>query len=492
MCIRDSYITKSGTRVQVAEDIMDWTQRYVIPFVLKPKAERRKRDWWQSLPEYLEWARGEGIPPVIVLGWEAMRPHKAELVALGAHAVIYDEIQHGGRSSNRWDATTIPTDPTVRARIMAKVKETGGFTFKGSNGPVAMMPLDNMVNAAATISRSVHRRLGQTATAIDRIRDMWSVMDLLLPHCEGPWRAWTDFFTGAKEGQYGERDTSGATNLPILRGRIERVRDIVTQAELKKYLPAMSRRMERLESKEWGPPDAELTQQLRAVGEGKLAPSQRRFLRLAQTAFRKSPAIAQRIIDLAKESDCKNVRQMVFFTVKEHGKRFVQILRRLAEKGNLPIDVYYSDGSHSTSRRDRIKLEHTTNNGAPVLVCTPAWATGVDGLQCTDHQHHATLPDTPYEIEQREGRVQRNRQDRPVTIWYWYAVDTIDDRLVNINLAKREQQEALGTTGALDGMDRTIAGHDDEDAVMDRILGGIHALEETMRECGVSIQYEED
>ena len=108
--------------------------------------------------------------------------------------------------------------------------------------------------------------------------------------------------------------------------------------------------------------------------------------------------------------------------------------------------------------------------GCVLVATTDAFGEAVDGLQHTDLCCFALLPWTPGSVTQAEGRFIRQGQSRPCLIMYTVAEGTVDEHVADVLLNKLETVgEALEDEQA-QGIADTLAGSDDEDAVIQSIL----------------------
>ena len=102
--------------------------------------------------------------------------------------------------------------------------------------------------------------------------------------------------------------------------------------------------------------------------------------------------------------------------------------------------------------------------GPCVLVGTwQAWGTGLD-LADADVIAFAMLPYTPLELAQGEGRGDRLSMTRPLLYLYFGADGTIDERVVDLLVAKMDAVEAVtpgSRLSAFGGVFATLTGSDD-------------------------------
>lgn len=454
-------VTRATTRGQYAREVARFTNYEA--FALKPTAEVRKRDRWQSLADYVAWCETAGQPPWVVVGWESVADHVDALCALRPANLVLDE-SHKGKSEKRWEVLPIAEDD---AAAIASIKARGGFVkpAQDGNGIVGILPRENTVTATATIAKVVRRRLATTATPVsDRIRDLWGQLDLLEPGAWGPFGVWARRYADAKPGQYGGLDTSGISNPDELVARLAYVLHRVDHATTHAQLPKKRRESFYIAPAQQCDAAPGFTrEQKAAAANGASAVLE---LKLAEAASKKRKAVLARIAEHVES----NHKVVVFTGRRRDCDDLAASIRGACRKAT----VWSAHGGHSQQERQDIKDEYRAHPGGCVLVGTgEAWGTAVDGLQCTDAAFFVMLPYTPGQLTQWEGRFTRLGQDRPVVIYYCIAEGTVDEHVASILLAKIANAEQVADGGSLDGASEALAGLDDPDAIMDSILSKI-------------------
>lgn len=452
-------VTKAATRTQFAREVSRFTSLEAFP--LKPVAEVRKRDRWQSLTDYLAWCDGDGAQsPWIVVGWESLGDNLAALLSLSPTSVVFDE-SHKGKSSKRWEVVPVAEDD---AAAIASIKARGGFVKPGQdgNGVVGILPRDNLATATADLAKAAVRRLATTATPIsDRVRDLWGQLDLLEPGAWGAFGVWARRYADAKPGLYGGLDTSGLSNVPELVERLSFVIHRVDHATTHAQLPAKRR-----ESMYVSPADqcdaapGFTKEQRTAAAAGASAMLE---LKLAEAASKKRRAVLGRIAEHVESG-----HKIVVFTGR---RRDCDDLAASIRGACRKATVWCGHGGHSQQERADIKADYIAHPGGCVLVGTgEAWGTAVDGLQCTDAAFFVMLPWTPGQLTQWEGRFTRLGQDRPVVIYYVIAEGTVDEHVADVLIGKLASAERVADGGSLDGASDALAGLDDPDAIVGSIF----------------------
>ena len=451
-------VTRAATRGQFAREVSRFTD--LAAYALKPAAEVRKRDRWQSLDDYLSWCRGDGAqPPWIVVGWESLGDNLAALLFVGPISAVLDE-SHKGKSNKRWEVIPLPEDDESAA---ASVRARGGFVKPGQDGGlVGILPRDNLATATATLSKAVRRRLATTATPIsDRVRDLWGQLDLLEPGAWGPFGVWARRYADAKPGQYGGLDTSGLSNPEELVERISFILHRVDHATTHAQLPAKRRESYYISAEEQCDAAPGFSREQRAAAQR--GASAMLELKLAEAASRKRKSVIGRIAEHVDSG-----HKVTVFTGR---RRDCDDLAASIRGACRRATVWSAHGEHSQSERDAIKADYIAHPGGCVLVGTgEAWGTAVDGLQCTDAAFFVMLPYTPGQLTQWEGRFTRLGQSRPVVIYYCIAEGTVDEHIADILIGKIANADRVADSGSLAGASDALAGLDDPDAIADSIF----------------------
>lgn len=422
-------VTKAATRLQYASEVARFTTLRAC--VLQPGMK--------ETPEaYLQRCAERGTRPVFVVGWQGLPAYVGTLSALVPGALILDEA-HTGKSSKRRKAT---------------MEADGSWSYAD---------LDNIVSAAARLSRSSHRRLATTATPIkDRRRDLWGQLDLVHPGEWGGFMAWAKRYCAAKPGAFGGWDTTGSSNDDELVGRLSFVSHRVSYAATHRELPAKRRQSRYLGPDEQnaasGGWDAEMK---RATTRGAGALLE---VRLAESASRKRKAV----VGMVEEQIESGAGKVVVFTGRH---RDCDALGAAVKKALPDVTVLVAHGGNTTPEtREAVRTAYMEHPGPCVLVGTgDAWGTGYN-LHDTDLAIFAMLPWTGGDLHQWEQRFARLGQKRPVLISYVICEGSVDEQIADRLIAK------VADMGAITGDDETInardalGGTDDRDALAASIL----------------------
>ena len=229
-------VTRASARLQFSREIERFTT--IKPYVIRPEGERRGlmtvqgqtwvdffKQWmpelgkaalvakkWaeakashgvlvkkgSNLQDYLDECKEKKVRPIIVVGWESLANHLESLKEVRAASAIFDEL-HQGKGSKRWQVVPLgdpegdtPGEKLGHIQKMTKdAKKQGGFVKQTDEGMKMFLPVMNRAAAAATLARWVRKRIGTTATPIkDRVRDLWSQLDIIEPNAHGNKTTW--------------------------------------------------------------------------------------------------------------------------------------------------------------------------------------------------------------------------------------------------------------------------------------------------------------
>ena len=400
-------------------------------------------------------------PLFLVVGWESLAQHLDQILYWNPNTVIWDEI-HKMQSTKRWEGIEL---------------RSGAIKFIGR---------DNLAHAAYQIARATKRRFGASATPIpDRIRNIWAQLDNVHPDAWGPFyregrgaaestmRGFAVRYCAARHGNFGGIDTTGSSNGEELSKRIAAVAHNVPMAETHKSLPSKRRQVTRIPA----------SQQVRVAGfgvkdlkalAGTLGGGSHGVLqaRLMEAAARKRKFLVERIQEAVEGGQ----KVVVFTGRKLDVDHLVDSLMSEPIFGGGPdgktgVALFHGHGDQTPKERDTIAQLYAASPGPAVLVGTGhSFGTGVDGLQDSDLLLIAMLPFTPGEIIQWEGRVARLGQKRPVLIEYLVAEETVDEHVVEIQIAKLPSVERATSNDAVAGLANALAGDETEEELVKSIF----------------------
>lgn len=416
----------------------------------KPQSQRRKKDRWSSLSDYLDWcmreaptpfgwvAEGQSLwgyrqRPVIVMSWDLLKRELPVLHGLAKRmplTVIFDEI-HTGKGHSRWEKKVETT-----AMEQGRVRVQESWEAK-----------DNRVAAAMQVSRIAARRIGTTATPVpNRLTDWWGQLDLIDPFGWGSFWDFAKRYGLAYQGDYGmvadntQVRAHARPYTPELNNRKASIVHEVDSKVVEAELPPFTRIVCTVPIEDQCQPAAVKSLIKQAQKLGRVA---RMEARLIEASARKRPWVQSMMTDWVTQGHGK----VIVFTgrlreVSEWGKRFRTQFK--GTKTRHAIEVIESSGKDSGEERDRKRVRYMEHPGPIILVCTTdAWGESID-LQDTDVSCCTHLPYTPRQLFQLEGRIKRlgGLRPRPMTQIYPMAEGTIDERLGAIIAEKLPDVEA--------------------------------------------------
>jgi hypothetical protein len=428
--------------------LREWS-RYssVVPYVYKPKSQVRKKDRFASLDEYLQWCgwdayRRRARRPVVIIGWEQVAALHEELIEkVKPVSVIFDE-SHRAKAMNR--AKWIPE----------------------TDGSLSRVALNNTSESAWNLAKACHRRLCTTATAIrHRTWDLWGQLSLVEPQGWGLTATRFLFrYCDGKPGQFGGVIAQGLTNREELVRRlsytVHKTPHEVTHAQLppKRREVVWVSQAQQVQRFKWN----------LANEEKKAAQANHRNrlteIRLWEAASKKRRSIVQEVKDAVRELPSAKL-----FVVTGR-RRDCDELGRQIVKALPDVASWCAHGDTPESKRRDIQDEYMAHAGPCILTGTiDAWGESLN-LQDTDLLLVGSLPYTPGQLDQLEGRVHRLGQDRPVIVRYLCAENTIDERVASLLLSKLPAVEYVVGAGALDGLADQLKGIENRDEVLAGIL----------------------
>ena len=411
-----------------------------------------RRQWQREVSHYTTGKAvvGEGQTPftmdqlkdadILILSWETILYWVDTIEEwkklTGNLYVVYDEL-HKGKAWKR--------------------KEK----YLAASGVVRYRPAQNRAGAACRISRMATHRLGLTATLIrDRVSDLWAQADLVSPNFFGSNWDFLHRYCDAKKNRWGGLDTSGRSNEAELKKKLSRIMHVVSREEMSRNLPPKRRQLVYLNKTDQVRPSGFKQDMKYAAKRGANALFE---VKLMEAASRKRAWIAETVADAVDAG-----QKVCVFTGR---RKDCEALTKLITKKVKDQPVWSGHGGDSTQYRDGIVAEYAAHEGAAAFVgTTDAFGEAIDGLQNTDLVVFGLLPWTPGQITQAEGRFSRHGSKRSVLIMYTVAEGTVDEHVADLLLTKLQSVEAVLDDKESGEVATTLAGDDDEDAIIASIL----------------------
>ena len=374
---------------------------------------------------------------------------------------------HKGKNSSRWTVVPLvePEGSTDREKVEHRLaqeteaKSLGGFIKDTEEGPRMFLPVMNMAAAAAQLGRVAKKRVATTATPVkDRVRDLWSQLDMIEPNAFGSKVIFETRHCDRKPGTYGGFDTRGSSNLVELKTRLSSIAHILKYEETHKSLPPKRRQSLYISPEDQCEPASGFA---RARAEArKRGAAASLELSLMEAATRKRTAVASIV-----EDHLTSGQKVVLFSGRrkdcEDLGKTIQNLSTVKQNG---VDVWVAHGEQSQEMRDEIVQMYMAHPGPCAIVAT--WqAMGESlNLQDTDAAFFVMLPPTPGALRQGEGRFARHGQKRPVIIYYVIAEGTVDEHMAAILIDKLPAVERVVEDTELASAAVPLAGIDESES----------------------------
>ena len=424
-----------------------WALSSPNKIVVVTKAPTRRQ--WKREVERLSLVRPlvlQGMTPypidkevrMVIIGWECLPAWSLALSDWGGQlSVVFDEI-HKAKSWRR-------KKPYVRA------DGSTGYRF-----------LDNIAVASMRLGHGAQRRLGLTATpARNELGDLWAQLDIIEPNCWGGSLEFKKYYCGAVKDQYNRWNETEPSNKAELNARLKEVCHVVEYTQMARQLPPKRRQLCYLSKAEQNRPTAFKADLKKAAKNGKQALFE---MRLLEAASRKRSYIVETVV----EAVTANQKVVVFTGRRQDCERLAAALEK---KKPDEVPLWWGHGGFSTKERDSMVAAYASCKEPSIFVgTTDAFGEAVDGLQHTDLAIFSLLPWTPGQVTQAEGRFSRQGSTRAVLIMYTVAEGTVDEHVADVLLHKLEVVGAALNDSEATSLASTLAGEQDEDALIADIL----------------------
>ena len=453
-------VTRSAARIQMAREVQKFLN--IEPYVIRaestlPTPIRRQGTPSQRLEAYAKEAKHR---PFVIAGWDSLARNLPMLAAYRPQVLLLDEC-HLGKSKKRFDVVhlaTLPEDPAEAALQIAleeaHAKEVNGFIREVENGTRKLfVPITNMASSAAELSRIARRRISTTASPIaDRIRDLWSQLDMVEPNSWGNASSWTARYADAKKGAYGGSiDTRGSSNLEELAERLKSSAFILKHADTHADLPKKRRQSIYISPEDQNKELSGFAEEIKRAN--KMGAAALLEVRLAIAASKKRDAV----LDLIKDHIGSQQKTVVFTARRKDCDVLGESVRELLPPGAS----WAAHGEQSLDRRQAIVDEFMAHPGPCCLVATGHAFGESLNLDTADAALFVMLPYSPGQLRQWEGRFSRKSSKKPVVLYYLIAEGTADERIASILIDKLPPIGQIAEDAEIDDTLQALGGTED-------------------------------
>lgn len=366
----------------------------------------------------------EGLPPVdiIAIGWETLTANVEAINAWGPAIVVFDEL-HRGKNHQR------------RSRIAR------------SDGSEEWVRKKNVSASAEWLAQNAPVVLGLTATPqYNRVKDWWGQLDLIDPFGFGTYRQFAFRYCDAKEGKY-KLEADGVSHVAEFKERLSHVIRTRTKAETHAQLPPLVRNLI------WVPfqnadqldPDAFASIKGSVSGEA---------FQVAIASVQKRSTLIQTVLGYLAEG----AKVVVLTLLRSSARAIFEAFQGAAPEGCL---VLYGDGGVSQDERRKAVGDLVAHNGGGALVGTIAsFGESIDGMQHFDRAALDSVPLTPGELIQLEGRFTRLGGKKSIVLDWFLMTGSVDDRYLWLVSGKLEQLQQVRPDADIDALTGAMSGDD--------------------------------
>jgi len=115
------------------------------------------------------------------------------------------------------------------------------------------------------------------------------------------------------------------------------------------------------------------------------------------------------------------------------------IIERMIKKEFPNIKYVIYSGDVPTKQRPKLVEQFKTDSSTMIFLSSDAGGTGLDGLQTVSNVIvHTEIPWNPAKIDQRNARIHRTLQTKPVKCYYIVASSGVENRMQSKIMQKRE------------------------------------------------------
>ena len=303
--------------------------------------------------------------------------------------------------------------------------------------------------------------LALSGTIIEnRLDDLYNVMLIVDDKSLGPkWKFDRDFQKTLAASKY-KITYGGIKNIDKLHSKIKHCVFTISQEELNKKLPSLTFKTNYIQlSDEQASEESRYREMadnlLRKGMEKHLKPHEKILLNAYLLKARQS-CTAMELLDKNKRDyyepkilEIKNIIQDHCINNNEKVLVFSEwtemlgIIERMIVKEFPQIKHVVYSGDVQTKLRPKLVEQFKTDNDTRIFLSSDAGGTGLDGLQLVSNiVVHTEIPWNPAKIDQRNARLHRTLQKKPVTCYYIVADSGTEFKMQEKIIQKREIRKA--------------------------------------------------
>lgn len=290
---------------------------------------------------------------------------------------------------------------------------------------------------------------GLSGTVIEnRLDDLYSIMEIVSPGALGPkWRFSTDYQNLLSVGRK-VIIFDGVKNLPLLheklKDRVFSYGDLQLPPITHTYVPVrLTGEQSESHDQFYGEAQKLLAKSMTSgLSYGEKMYLQAMLLKARQacnsiTLITKKPSQLssklQEVCSIARASKATG-KKVIFFS------QWTEMLDLIADEFRaLGAQYVFYTGRESEVQRDRSLERFTQDPNVLFFLASDSGGVGLDGLQkACDVVVHVEPPWNPARIDQRTGRVYRIGQVNPVSVFYLYGRDSIEQKMLDTLQKKRD------------------------------------------------------
>lgn len=298
---------------------------------------------------------------------------------------------------------------------------------------------------------------GLSGTIIEnRLDDLYNTMQVVDDVALGPkWKFDRNFQNVIAASKY-KIVYNGIKNIDLLHKKIQHCVFSISEEELRKKLPPLTEESKYVDLSETQLKTEEIYRTmadnlLKKGMEKPLKPHEQIMLNAYLLKARQA-CTASELLDKTKkdyyEPKIDLVRQMIEEHCLNKNEKMVlfsewtemlSIIERMIKKEFPQFKYIVYSGDVPTKQRPKLVDQFKTDPSTMIFLSSDAGGTGLDGLQTVSNIIiHTEIPWNPAKIDQRNARVHRTLQTKPVKCYYLIASSGVENRMQSKIMQKRE------------------------------------------------------